>query len=191
MWDIRAQCPTGNLGNLRLIAPQYDCASGAFTFQTTGGEGSPVEFMAIGITGWTMNPHQFVDKETRTAADAPFIVLRARQNGREFSYEWNIRAVCPLGSYRQGAGSELHSELEVRVLGNPTSSETVQAEVRGAMNQALHVKIIDEQGRLVSQKVVSQASAQERIALPTGTSAGIYLLQVTTPTQQQTVKVIK
>ena len=54
-------------GSLALIAPTYNCATGAFTFNTSGGNGSPIEYQAPGITGWTTNPNQFVDRESRTA----------------------------------------------------------------------------------------------------------------------------
>lgn len=87
--------PSG--GSLELLAPTYSCTTGAFTFNTSGGEGSPITFAAIGITGPTTNPNQFVDAELRTTPDAPLITLHARQNGVAVSYEWNIRAVCPVG----------------------------------------------------------------------------------------------
>lgn len=84
---------------LSLLAPTYDCQTGAFTFNTSGGDGTPIEYYAVpGITGWTTNPNQFVDAEMRTAADAPPIALRARQNGVETSLLWNIRQVCPVGN---------------------------------------------------------------------------------------------
>ncbi|MBC8154920.1 MAG: T9SS type A sorting domain-containing protein [Bacteroidetes bacterium] len=89
-----------NLSNgpspLSLTAPAYNCASGAFTFNTAGGDGSPVSFSAIGITGPTTNPDQFVDQALRIAADAPLITLSATQRGVTATYSWNIRAVCPL-----------------------------------------------------------------------------------------------
>jgi hypothetical protein len=98
-WNIRAVCPLtpGPGGDaLTLLAPTYNCATGAFTFNTSGGDGSPVSFSAIGITGPTTNPNQFVDEALRTAADAPLIILTATQNGVTVTYSWNIRAVCPL-----------------------------------------------------------------------------------------------
>ena len=104
VWDIRLVCPVGDPNQLRLLAPLYDCQSGVFTFQTAGGYGSsavPIEYMAAGITAWTTNPNQFVDVETRTAADAEPLVLRVRQIGpngemQQDDYVWDIRAVCPV-----------------------------------------------------------------------------------------------
>ncbi|MBC3789426.1 hypothetical protein FHK02_6018 [Spirosoma sp. LMG 31448] len=105
VWNIRAVCPVGPgtppvnppSGALTLLAPTYNCTTGAFTFNTSGGDGSPITFAAIGITGPTTNPNQFVDIALRTAADAPLITLSATQNGTTVTYVWNIRAQCPVG----------------------------------------------------------------------------------------------
>jgi len=192
LWDIRAQCPLGNTTSLRLMAPSYSCSSGAFTFQTTGGDGTPVEFMAIGITGWTTNPNQFVDRETRTAADAPVITLRARQNGLEVSYEWDIRYVCPIGSFRIGTVAEPAAVLQVRVLENPIKEANAELEIKGAEGQPLLIQAFSESGRLINSYQLEQASASQHQRIDVGKSSGsILLLRVTTPTQSKTVKVIK
>jgi hypothetical protein len=192
LWDIRAQCPIGNTTSLRLIAPSYSCSSGAFTFQTTGGDGSAIEFMAIGITGWTTNPNQFVDRETRTAADAPVITLRARQNGSVVSYDWNIRSVCPIGSFRVGTVVESAAGLQVRVLGNPIKEANAELEIEGAEGQPLLIQAFSESGRLINSHQLERASASQRQQIDVGKSSGsVLLLRVTTPTQSKTVKVIK
>ncbi|MBC3787257.1 T9SS type A sorting domain-containing protein [Spirosoma utsteinense] len=191
IWEIRTVCPVGNSDALRLIAPEYDCGSGAFTFKTTGGDNSLIEFAAIGITGWTLTPNQFVDTETRTAADAPPITLKARQNGQEVTYEWNIRAVCPLGSFRMGVAPEPSEDLQIKVLGNPVFNETLEIEILGAQDQSLQLQLFNEQGNKVSETVISSATSHQRATLRTGSPSGIYLLRVSTPTQRQTVKVIK
>ena len=82
---------------LTLLAPTYDCTTGAFRFNTSGGDGTPVTFAAVGITGPTTNPNRFVDEGLRTAADAPLITLSATQSGTTVTYVWNIRAQCPVG----------------------------------------------------------------------------------------------
>lgn len=191
IWDIRTVCPVGNLDAFRLTTPDYDCGSGAFTFKTTGGNGSLIEFMAIGITGWTPTPDQFVDTETRTAADAPPVVLKARQGDQEVTYEWNIRAVCPLGSFRVGAAPEPTVDLQLKVLGNPVTDETVEVEILGAQDQSLRLQTFNEQGSQVSETVIRKATTHQRSTLRLGSSSGVYLLRVSTPTQRQTVKVIK
>jgi hypothetical protein len=84
---------------LTLLAPNYDCLSGAFTFRTDGSAGRAIEYRAVpGITNWTTNPNLFVDAGTRTACDAPVLTLQARFAGEpasEVTRSWSIRAVCP------------------------------------------------------------------------------------------------
>ena len=163
-FDFAAFCVGTTPGTLILTAPTYDCASGAFRFNTTGGDGTTTEYRAVpGITDWTTNPNVFVDRETRTAADAPVILLQARQSGRVVTRDFNIRAVCPVGS-RVGA-AEADEQLQVRVLGNPALSETVTVDVRGADGQPLRLTVRDVQGRAVSDQSVERAGAVEGAAL--------------------------
>jgi len=117
--------PTG--GPSTVLAPAYDCATGAITFPTSGGNGSPVECAAAGITGWTTNPNQFVDRESRTANDVQPFTLMARQNGTVESYGWNLKVAC--GRARVGV-AEGEAALSVSVLGNPVS-DAVTVEVGG------------------------------------------------------------
>ena len=79
---------------LALIAPVYNCASGAITFKTSGGNGSTIEYMAGGITGWTTNPNQYLDSDARTANDTPPFTLYARQSGTTVSYSWSRQQAC-------------------------------------------------------------------------------------------------
>ncbi|MBD2753919.1 putative Ig domain-containing protein [Spirosoma validum] len=79
-------------GPLIVTAPDYDCASGAITFRTQGGDESPIEYFAIGITPWTSNPNQQIEAELR--ADPKKIQLLARQNGLTVSYLFDLPAYC-------------------------------------------------------------------------------------------------
>ena len=99
--EATTQPPTGALA---LTTPTYNCATGAFTFNTSGGNGSTIEYMAPGITGWTTNPNQFVDEGSRTALDVQPFTLMARQNGVTVSLVWDLRAYCngtPTSTTRQ------------------------------------------------------------------------------------------
>ncbi|WP_019989852.1 PQQ-dependent sugar dehydrogenase [Rudanella lutea] len=75
-----------------LVQPLYNCQTGALTFRTTGGDGSPIEYMATGITGWTSEPTHIIDAELRS--DPGLITLMARQNGVEVSRPFDLTAVC-------------------------------------------------------------------------------------------------
>ncbi len=80
------------LGPLTLLAPAYICSTGAITFRTSGGNGSLIEYFAIGITSWTTNPNQTVEAGLR--GDPKVIVLKARQSGTEVSYTFDLPAAC-------------------------------------------------------------------------------------------------
>jgi endo-1,4-beta-xylanase len=145
-WDALTACrsvPVTPPNGLALIAPTYNCQSGAFTFNTSGGNGSAIEYMAIGITGWTTNPNQFVDTELRTAADAQPLTLRARQNGTEVTYVWNIRAQCPVGArVAAQAVIEPSAVLQASVHPNPVDDEFVLS-LDGVANQPVHLLLTD------------------------------------------------
>jgi hypothetical protein len=81
--------------DLQLIAPTYNCNTGALTFKTTGGNGSAVEFMAVGVTVWTTNPNQTVDAGVRSDLSSKPLMLMARQNSQTVSYSFDFRAACP------------------------------------------------------------------------------------------------
>lgn len=77
-------------GALQLLAPTYDCQTGAITFNTTGGDGALIEYFAIGITPWSPNPHQTLEAELR--ADPKKVVLLDRQSGLTVSYRFDLPA---------------------------------------------------------------------------------------------------
>ncbi|TAE32023.1 MAG: hypothetical protein EAZ91_06095 [Cytophagales bacterium] len=81
-----------NGGTVAVIAPAYNCQSGAITFATSGGNGSPVEFMVPGVTGWTTNPSHTLGEGVRR--DAQTLTIFARQSGVEVSLNWNKRGFC-------------------------------------------------------------------------------------------------
>ncbi len=175
---------------LALTAPTYDCQTGAFTFNTSGGDGSLIEFQAAGITGWTTNPNQSVDQESRTANDVKPFTLMARQNGQVVTYTWDLKAACGRGSGRLRT-AEPGNELSVSVLGNPVV-EQVRVVVRGAEGQPLRLSLSDAQGHLLENRSVDRAGSAEEQTFDVGQQApGLLLLRTTTDTQTRTIKIIK
>ena len=190
VWDIRAVCPiTPGGGGLALVAPTYNCATGAFTFKTSGGNGSPIEYRAVpGITDWTTNPNQFVDKDSRTANDVQPFLLQARQSGVITTLVWNLKAAC--GRARVSTTEPLTGMI-VKVIGNPIAGETVDVEVSGVEQQPVQFQLSNFQGQLISEHHIKQAATIERVQLQLSKSAGVYLLQVSSPNQIKVVRVLK
>ncbi|MBC8153148.1 MAG: beta-galactosidase, partial [Bacteroidetes bacterium] len=75
----------GPTNSLSMVAPGVDCATGLLTFKTAGGDGTPIEYMAVGLKAWstsstaTIAPHQ---------REGVTFTLKARQSGREVSYTY-------------------------------------------------------------------------------------------------------
>ena len=84
--------PTTNA--LTMLAPTYNCETGAITFITSGGDGTPIRYRAVGITGWTTNPNQYVDAGARVNADTPPFTIYVEQSGRTITYVWSRQAAC-------------------------------------------------------------------------------------------------
>ena len=189
-WNLRAVCPNPPTDNpLTLLAPTYDCTTGAFRFNTSGGNGTLIEYRAApGITGWTTNPNQFADMESRTANDVKPFTLMARQSGVLVTYVWDLKATCNRARLSAGEGV---SALSLSVLGNPVS-DAVTVEIRGAAGQPLFLRLVDLRGHIVESRSVEQAGEVEhqRFALPSP-GPGLLLLRASSGSQSQTVKILR
>ncbi len=194
IWDLKAYCtnppaPQPPLpGAFVLNAPTYDCATGAITFNISGGNGSLIEYQAAGITSWTANPNRFVDTELRTANDVKPLTLQARQNGVMVSYIWDLKAAC--GGARLAA-NETTPALSVRVLGNPIVDETAEVAISGAAGQPVQFIVSDMQGRQISKDRIEEATDVQKHTMRINRVPGFYLLRVSTPTQVKTIKILR
>ncbi|WP_461076647.1 Ig-like domain-containing protein [Spirosoma flavus] len=158
-----------------------------FTPQYSGLNGQPISFSVVNELAPTTAGGPY---ELRLYTDNPVIVLKATQVGTAgeatFSYNWLAACNAPT---RQSA--ENLPELNVQVLGNPVVGEWVEVLVMGAGQQTLHATIINQRGVPVDTWQRESASDQEQIRLRVGSSGGVYLLKVETPSQRQTVKLLK
>ncbi len=175
-------------GSLSLLAPAYNCATRQLTFATAGGNGSAVEYMAIGVTSWTTNPVAFIEPGVVGDQNNSTVTLMARQNGIVISRVFNFRQAC---ISTRIASPEITNALSIKVLGNPTLSESITVEIQGADNQPLVLNVVNEQGLSVETQLVEKAGVSERQTLRLGRVPGLYLIQAITPTKSQTVKIIK
>ncbi|MFC5411958.1 putative Ig domain-containing protein [Larkinella bovis] len=176
-------------GPLTLQPPRYDCESGAFHFNTSGGDGSTIEYMAAGITPWTTNPDQFVEYALRTAKDVQPFTLRARQRGVIVTAQWDLKASC--GRARMGSVETDLSGFQVRLLGNPPADQAAEVEIRGAKGKWVQVQVNDLQGKVLHHKHIQLADDVERQSIPIGSGSGQYLLEVASGGERKVLKVLK
>ncbi len=146
-----------------------------------------MEYFAIGITGWTTNVTGMIEAGLR--ADPKPVTIRVRQNGVEGTpVVFDFGAFC---SRPARVATETVSELDVVVLGNPTPESWVEVQVANPAGEALQLRVISAQGRLLNSQEVAPTSHFIRQRVQLGTDAGTYLLQVATPTRIKTVKVVR
>jgi hypothetical protein len=129
------------------------------------------------------NDYSYQEQPQDRAQNSRLVVLAGNQV---------VWGTPPAGAPARLAYEEAGSELSVKVLGNPIQNDQVSFEVTGAEGQALKLQLLTPQGRVVNQQLVPYAEATQRHQLSVaGQAGGMYLLQVSSPTQRQTVKVIK
>ncbi|GAB3762393.1 putative Ig domain-containing protein [Spirosoma pomorum] len=158
----------------------------SFVPQYTGLSGQPVTFLVQNELAPTNAAGPY---SLNLYTDNPVITLRASQAGAETSFAYNWLAVCATPNARVAAKE---GTLQVNLLGNPSANGQVSVEVRGAADQVLYLQLTDMSGRIIDTRQVEQAGSVERHTFDVNRQQrGILLLRATTPTQAQTVKVIK
>ena len=189
VFDFAAFCATPTpSGNLALTQPTYNCTTGAITFNTVGGDSTPITYNAPGITRSALTDN-FGVVEAELRGDPKPLLIQATQNGRTVQVVFDFAAFCGRQARRSAVATE--TDLRVVVLGNPTPSETATVDVRGAENQPLRLTVRDLQGRTMSDHSVERAGITERHTIGLGRTPGLYLLQISTPTRSRTVKVLR
>ena len=87
--------------------------------------------------------------------------------------------------------AETASNLQVTVLGNPVSGTGLSVEIRGAEGQPLRLQLTDATGREMNSRLLEKAGALEQQRFELGhRAAGFLFLQVSTPTQKRTIKIL-
>ncbi|WP_019986963.1 sialate O-acetylesterase [Rudanella lutea] len=203
-WDWKAACsnggnpvPTPSPGtptpvpptpgstgtSLSLLAPEYNCQTGAFVFRSAGGDGTPVSFMAIGITGWTTNAGPFTVKP---APDAQPFQLFARQSGQEISYRWDFRAACA-GNARFGTANS-PEDLTLLVYPNPSIGlVTLQTAAQDGQ-----IQVYGKNGQLLKSIRLSGGGSAASLPLDlTGYPAGMYIIELKTAEKTVSRRLVK
>nr|WP_293834401.1 putative Ig domain-containing protein [uncultured Arsenicibacter sp.] len=182
MFSVYATAPA----TFTMISPIYDCQTRQISFRTTGGNGTTVQYMAVGVTGWTTNPIQTIDAAVVADPNNNFITIVAQQNGIYATYNFNFRQAC--GSAREAIHAAV---LDIRILENPTTQPTVSARISGSAGLPLTVELIDLQGQVLATEQIGTPSDDEPVTLRLTKPAGLYLLRARNQQQVKTVKIIK
>jgi endo-1,4-beta-D-glucanase Y len=96
-----------------------------------------------------------------------------------------------LSGARLAAGKETGG-MQVVVLGNPVEGDLVRVMVNGVEGQPLQLRLTNLQGQVVAEQRVEKAVPAQQQQLYVGNKAsGMLLLQVSTPGEKQTLKLIK
>ncbi|GAB3753153.1 hypothetical protein GCM10028817_18540 [Spirosoma pomorum] len=158
-----------------------------FVPQYTGLSGQPVTFSVTNELAATTAPGPYT---LRLYSDNPMITLVAQQGGVSNTFSYNWLSAC--GSSQGRVGVLAESTMQVRVLGNPVEGDELMVEVRGAQGQPLTARVLDERGYPAAEPLLRpSAEAVERLAFRLPGAGGVYVLQVSIPGQQQSLKVIK
>ncbi|GAB3717709.1 hypothetical protein GCM10027592_60000 [Spirosoma flavus] len=187
---LPANAPVGfaitGVQTLSCVSLDVNRRSITFTPQYSGLDGSPVSFSVVNEMLPTIAPAPYT---LTLYTDNVTLRLRAQQGGASASYDYNWLAACNAPT-RQGV-AEQTIPLRVTVLGNPIEGNLVKLNVTGAEGHRLKVALVNGQGAVVGNQVVEGASAEQSVELSFKGGAGLYLLRVHTPDQQQTLKLIK
>ncbi|GAB3759473.1 Ig-like domain-containing protein [Spirosoma pomorum] len=180
---------------LRVVPPLFDCATNQLTLRTTGGNGKPVEYHIASITnGWSSaNPLVVSSKDFRRDFDIDARQKESDNTGYDKAQELDDYELPRCGGARLATMEEIvEVPLSVKVLGNPVQGGELSVEIRGEQGQPLQLTLTDSQGRTVVEQQLPRAEALEHRRLGVSSQpAGMYLLQVSTPSQRQSVKVLK
>lgn len=154
---------------------------------------SVLEWLSIGITPWTNACSTSVDIPSN--GDKTF-VLQGRQRNiytgiTSATAQTTVTVPCSPISSLGRMGQPTENDLTVQVLGNPTLAESVEVDIAGIVGQQVDMLVTDAQGRAVSQQTIEPALPSQRLRVPLGKAGGLYLLRVSTPSQQKTIKLIR
>lgn len=198
----RPALSNASLSNLTLsngtLSPAFDGATASYVTSLTASSTRITPTAAgagttIYVGGNTVASGSASPSIALSAGANPITIQVYAQDGTYRIYNLLINRVpsLPAGGGRVAASAEPETPLQVTVLGNPVQQREVVVAVTGAGGKALTLQLYDATGRLAVARQVPQAGTSEevRLRLSSADTAGVYLLRVSTPTQQQTVRV--
>lgn len=172
-----------------LLAPTYNCQTGAISFNISGGDGSPVTYSAPGIMRSSATSNSGT-VEPGLRADPKTIPITGTQSGQTSTFVFDLPGLC--GRQARLATPEDQAGLQIVVLGNPLINNQLVVEVSGANEKALDLALSEAGGRVMLNQRVVMSSARQRQTLMVGhLNGGIYLLRVSSDSETKVVKVVK
>ncbi|ARK12847.1 cellulose binding domain-containing protein [Fibrella sp. ES10-3-2-2] len=115
------------------------------------------------------------------------------ENGRVVVYVGGQRVYgTEPGAGGRVAAEEVHTPFTVTVQGNPVRGNNLRVQITGSGGEPLRMQLVNAQGVVVTQQQLAtpQVVEQHDLSLQ-GQGPGLFLLQVSTPTQSRTVRVLK
>ncbi|MCY7355937.1 MAG: T9SS type A sorting domain-containing protein, partial [Rudanella sp.] len=174
--------PTG--GALVLTTPNLNCPSGNLTLNTTGGNGSTIEYQISGLQGWTTNNVMNIPTWQRNGTA---FTIQARQSGVEAN---SLVFTSGCANYRLASVNKTEPEQTLMVMPNPTTGR-VTVRFRLAAGQAASLRTTNSQGVEVSRRaIIGTGQEQEETLNLEREVPGIYLLNLQSGSKRQTGKVV-
>ncbi|MEO6283215.1 MAG: T9SS type A sorting domain-containing protein [Dyadobacter sp.] len=161
---------TSTSTNFWAIVPNY--YTNTYLKAITHGNG---QFLAVGNAGTIV---------TSPDAEAPFL-----SDPPKAMQCYNCRTSEAEGT--PDADSESKADFNVTTYPNPVDDQ-FSVHVEGAIGEKVRLILMDVSGRTILDKLVAPGAGDYQESIPmTQKQTGMYLLRVSTPTQTQTVKIMK
>lgn len=153
-----------------------DCGSGNLSINTTGGNGTTIEYRVAGLQDWGTGNVLSVPSHQRNGTN---FTLQARQSGTEVSYSYGTTCA----GYRLAAPGSLNQETatDALVLAPNPSKGTVRVRFRLAKQEKATLSVVSLSGQtLQRQAVVGTGSEQTEVMELKQETAGMYLIRLQT-----------
>lgn len=81
--------------------------------------------------------------------------------------------------------------LSAVVMGNPSTTDEVTIEIRGASGKAVRLDLTNNRGQVIGRQSIVRATLNERRVVKLNSQPGIYYLRVMTADDRYTVKILR
>ena len=100
----------------------------------------------------------------------------------------DVLGSCEPGSFRVQSDNLQENDLDIRVLGNPSSKQfTIQ--LNGNSNNNIKLTVYDNLGRVIENR--TSLSSNQTLSLGSSYRSGIYLIEISQGLQKQTLRLVK